>query len=365
MSSAKKMLCLWLLVIGTSFTPTLCAEPYLAIKNNQKCSACHVDPNGGGARNTYGAYYGSQVLPQKPGSLDPFDGGQITETVRVGGDFRFNYAWLDQENTEQQQSFGTQSGQLYITVQPKGGKFLLHIDEQVMPSGALNRQAFVVTRWNAHHSLKAGTFILPYGLRLEDDSAYSRQASQINFDSNDSGVEWAMEYNKLLVNLAVTNGTASQTNDDDRMAYATRAEYYGDQWRVGGGYIVNDATAGERALANVFGGFHWRGFIFMFEVGRIEDQSISNVIGENQVQWINFFEVNKELATGYNLKLTTEYLDPDGDIKDNERQRHSLLLEYTPFANLQVRGGVRVGDDIPIDVGGDFTDAFVQLHFYY
>lgn len=347
------------------FCPALYAEPYLAIKNNQKCSACHIDANGGGARNGYGAFYGSQVLPQSPGNTHAFDSGEISESFRLGADFRFNYSWLDQEYAEQQQSFGTQSGQLYVTLQPKGGKFLLHIDEQVMPGGALNRQAFVVTRLNDHHSLKAGTFILPYGLRVEDDSAYMRQASQINFDSNDNGAEWAMEYNKLLINLAVTNGSASQTNDDTRMAYTTRGEYLGSNWRVGAGYLLNDAAAGELSLANIFGGFHWSGFVFMFELGRIEDTSISNIIGESQTQWVNFFEVNKEVAKGYNLKVTSEYLDPDGDIKDNERRRHSLLLEYTPFAHMQVRGGLRFGDDIPIAAGGDTTDAFVQLHFYY
>ena len=69
---------------------TVTAEPYLALRSNQKCSACHINPLGGGARSSFGAYYGSQVLPAKPGNQTLFDSGQITETFRLGADLRAN-----------------------------------------------------------------------------------------------------------------------------------------------------------------------------------------------------------------------------------------------------------------------------------
>jgi len=63
--------------------------------------------------------------------------------------------------------------------------------------------------------------------------------------------------------------------------------------------------------------------------------------------------------------LTSEYLDPDVDIDENERNRHSLVLEYTPFTHMQLRAGLRMGDDIPQRDEGNFTDIFLQTHMYF
>lgn len=345
-------------------------EPYLAFKTNNKCSACHVNPIGGGARNSYGAYYGSQVLPETLGNIENVDGGNISSAFRLGGDLRVNY---DQRNSNgggdnssnEGKSFNTQSGQLYFALQPKGSKFLLYIDQQVAPGSTLNREAFVLAKLKGNHYLKAGNIMLPYGLRLEDDSAFIRQASQINFDNSDNGVELGLEYSRATFNFAVTNGSNSSSNDDENFQYAFRGEYLGNHWRVGGSAIVNDAELGQRTLANVFGGFNWGGFVFLAEVDRIEDDSVTSVTGESEVKLASFFEVNKEVARGYNLKFTTEYLDPDDSIDENESTRHSAVLEYTPYPYMQIRGGLRRGDDIPQRDSGNFTDVFVQLHMYY
>jgi hypothetical protein len=322
-------------------------------------------PTGGGARNTYGAFYGSQLLPATPGDVSAFDGGQISDTIRLGGDLRFNIARTEQDEADTQQGFNTHSGQMYVTVAPVGSRFLLHVDQQVAPGGTRNREAFILARLTDHHYLKAGNILLPYGLRLQDDSAFIREASQVTFDNSEQGVELGLTYGTTLLNFAVTNGTSGQTNNDDRFQYIARGEYLGDGWRLGAGYIFNDAEVGERHLANVFGGFSLGDYAFLFELGRLEDESVLNVDGRAEVRYVGFAEVNWNFAQGYNLKLTTEYLDPDRNIDNIDRARHSLLLEYTPYAHMQVLGGVRVGDDIPQRPQGNFTRVFAQLHFYY
>ena len=341
------------------------AEPYLAIKNNTQCSTCHINPAGGGARNAYGAYYGAHALPQTAGSMDLFDAGRLGETLRIGADLRANYNQSNREGAEDARGFETQSGQLYIVLQPKDSRFSLYIDEQVAPGGALNRETFILTKLSGNHYLKAGHIMLPYGLRLEDDTAFIRQASGFNFDTGDNGVELGLQYKKTLLNLAVSNGSSGATNDDNNMQLLTRVEYLGNNWRLGSTALYNDAEAGARIQANIFGGFSWAGFVFLAEADHIKDESVSLVADTFQEQRVGLFEVNREISKGYNLKLTTEYLDPDTHIDENHRVRHSLLLEYTPFANLQIRGGLRKGDDIPQREQGNYTDFFAQLHFYY
>lgn len=341
------------------------AEPYLAVKNNVQCSACHVNPAGGGARSTYGAYYGTHVLPQTAGSLDLFDAGKLGETLRIGADLRANYYQSDSDDAADTRGFETQSGQLYVVLQPKDSRFALYIDEQIAPGGALNRETFILTQLGGNHFLKAGRIMLPYGLRLEDDSAFIRQASGFNFDTGDNGVELGLQYSKTLLNFAVSNGSSGLANDDKNLQFLSRAEYLGSQWRLGATALYNDAELGARTQANVFGGFNWLGFVFIAEADLIEDESIENIPGEYQEQRVGLLEVNREIRKGINLKLTTEFLDPDTNIDENHRVRHSVVAEYTPFANLQVRGGLRKGDDIPQRTQGNFLDAFVQLHFYY
>ena len=352
------------LVAGLLLLPAQ-AEPYLAIKNNTQCSTCHVNPAGGGARNSYGAYYGTHVLPQTAGSVNLFDAGKLGDTLRIGADLRANYNQSDRDQGEDSRGFETQSGQLYLVLQPKDSRFSLYIDEQIAPGGALNREAFILTQLSDKHYLKAGRIMLPYGLRLEDDTAFIRQASGFNFDTGDNGVELGLQYSKTLFNLALSNGSSGQTNDDNRLQLLGRAEYLGDNWRLGASALYNDAVAGARTQANIFGGFFWRGWIFLAELDHIEDESVSLVAGEFQRQRVGLVEINRELRKGLNLKLTSEYLDPDSHIAENQRTRYSLLLEYTPFANLQIRGGLRQGEDIPQRDAGNYLDAFAQLHFYY
>lgn len=343
------------------------AEPYLAVKNNLQCAACHVNPIGGGARTAYGALYGTQMLPQHAGSGTQFDAGNISDTFRIGANFRANYYQhdSDEDSAGDTKTFQTQTGQVYFIFQPKDSRFTLYVDEQIAPGSALNREAFILTRFGDSYYLKAGKLMLPYGLRLEDNTAFIRQASGINFQNSDNGVELGLQYTNTLINFAISNGTTGLTNDDRRMQYLGRIEYLHGNWRVGASAIVNDAELGQRRMFNVFGGFNWLGFTFLAEADHIADESVSFVPGAYQKQRVGLFEINRELTKGVNLKFTTEYLDPDSNIAENQRTRNSLLVEYTPFSNLQLRVGLRKGEDIPQRVEDNYRDFFAQLHFYY
>lgn len=360
------------LILSTLLLPlTSYAEPYLAVKTRNKCSACHINPTGGGARTVFGSIYGSQILARNshslPGDADP---GKITNYLRMGGDLRFNFDYSDSDANDSQ-SFGTDAAQIYLALQPENFPIAFYLDQQVAPGSTLNREAFILARIQVaqipgQHYLKAGTFILPYGLRLQDDTAFVRQASQINFNSNDNGLELGLEFAHTTINAAISNGTNNAvSNDDEAFAYTLRAEYLRSFWRIGASALFNDADVGQRTLYGLFAGLNFGRFSFLAEIDRIEDESIQNIANENQVQIASFLEANVELSKGYNLKLTTEYLDPDDNIDENERARNSLLLEYTPLPYFQVRSGVRSGDDIPQRDVGNFTEAFLQMHMYF
>lgn len=362
--SINPKLALGLMLCGLLLGRLAQAEPYLAIKNNLPCSACHINPAGGGARTAFGAYYGSQMLPQAPGNAKLFDGGALGETLRVGANFRANYASSDSKAGADSSTFETQSGQVYLAFQPKDSRFTFYLDQQVAPGSALTREAFVLTRLSGQHFMKVGKLMLPYGLRLEDDTAFIRQQG-FNFDTSDNGVELGLQYTHWLWNFALSNGSSGLANDDKGFQYLARSEYLGSNWRMGGTLVYNDAELGARTQANVFAGVNWLGFVFLAEADYVEDKSLSQVPGTYATQRVGLLEVNREIFKGLNLKLTSEYLDPDTHIAENQRNRYSFLVEYTPFANLQWRTGIRRGEDIPQRVQGNYLDFFTQLHFYF
>ncbi|MBB3060323.1 hypothetical protein [Microbulbifer rhizosphaerae] len=341
------------------------AEPYLAFKTGNKCSACHVNPIGGGARNTFGNYYGTHVLPALPGDTLGFDSGSLTESVRVGANLRANFQRHEEDSADATQGFETQSAQVYLHFQPKGSRFSFYLDEQIAPGAALNREAFVMAKLSGNHYLKAGKIMLPYGIRLEDDSAFIREATQITFDNSDNGVELGLDFDKALFNVVLSNGTGATNNDDDRFQYVVRGEYVERKWRIGGSALVNESTSGTRKIWGVFAGAHLYGFTLLAEVDQIVDESLINGFGNETEQIVTLFEVNRELGKGMNLKVTHETFDPESNTDNNERARSSVLLEYTPFANIQLRGGIRNGDDIPQRDQGNFKDLFVQAHLYF
>ncbi len=231
----------------------------------------------------------------------------------------------------------------------------------MLPGGSLTREAFALITLGEEHYLKAGTFVLPFGLKLQDDTALVRQATQVNFANSDRGVEWGYRRGRVAVQGAITNGGGGAANNDRKFQFTGRVEYLRGSWRVGAAYLLNDAVDGRRRMGGLFGGWQAAGYGILFEVDGIRD-----AVGMEDVdQLVTLVELNKEIAQGYNLKLTAEYLDPQRDYRENERTRHSLLLEYTPFAFLQVRTGMRFGDDIPQRPQDRFTQVLAQLHFYF
>jgi hypothetical protein len=76
-------------------------------------------------------------------------------------------------------------------------------------------------------------------------------------------------------------------------------------------------------------------------------------------------EGNVELARGHNLKLTYEWLDPNRNVSEDQRERYSLVYEYSPFQFTQFRLGARKNKGIPQDDTQNTTEAFLQWHAFF
>src|SRR5262249_54728151 len=138
----------------------------------------------------------------------------LDDRLSVGGDFRFlNQSVFEEGNTSN--SFQTDKANLYLGVQLLPDTIDFYLDESVAPGGAQSREIFgMFTAMPAHGWVKAGKFILPYGIRLEDDNAFIRQVTGFNFQNPDLGAEVGFEPGSWSIVASITNGTAGALDNN-------------------------------------------------------------------------------------------------------------------------------------------------------
>ena len=360
-----------LLFISLSISFTIKAEPYLAIKNNLKCAACHVNPNGGGLRNDFGRIYGQNLLPAKASSYDSGKLARLTQYLTVGADSRFNgtYQKTAQKSDNTSQGFEISSTQLYLNIEIPDSGLSLYIDQQVAPGSAINREALVMYQFEQNNLfdgsyLKAGKLFLPYGLRIEDDSAFIRQVTGMNFDNSDNGVEYGVSYKNTSANFYVANGTSQASNNDDSLLYGLRVEHLFSSFRLGMSAVLNDGDQQVQML-NLYGGTQWKNLTFLAEIDYLTLEKSNSFTQQDIKQLVTLAEVNYQWRQGWNFKLTAEFFDPDQDVDEDEQTRYSFITEYTPLSNVQLRLGFRLKQDIPQKPQQNCDMVFIQSHFYF
>src|SRR5581483_12034043 len=81
----------WFALTAAMFAGAARAEPYLAVQQGFKCTQCHVNPTGGGLRNTYGDVFAQTLLPAKhlDTGADTWTGA-LNSFISIGGDLRYD-----------------------------------------------------------------------------------------------------------------------------------------------------------------------------------------------------------------------------------------------------------------------------------
>jgi hypothetical protein len=342
------------------------AEPYLAIANGYKCSQCHVNPTGGGARTPFGEVFAQSVLPARhlDTGTDTWT-GQINRFISVGGDLRFDGTVQSVPGTKTTNSFDFEQARVYLSASVIPDRLLVYVDEQVAPGGALNREAWGMF-WSADHTwyVKGGQMYLPFGFRLQDQSAFVKQVTGINMTTPDDGVEVGWIKGPWDIQLALSNGTAGGATTTNGKQASLQVQFVQTRWRAGVAANSNDSSGnGDRNALGLFGGLKTGPIAWLAEADLVTDKSLA--VGAGQRRLATLLEGNYSPARGHNLKVTWEYEDPDRDVGHDQETRWSIVYEYTPFQFLQLRGGARLGDGIPQLPDEHLKLYFVELHGFF
>ncbi len=340
------------------------AEPYLAVQLGFKCGQCHVNPTGGGLRTAFGDIFAQTVMPAQriDTQLDNWT-GQVNQFLRAGGDLRFDFSLNQAPDTTSVQQFALEQTRVYLEADVIPNRLLAYVDEQVAPGGALNREAYVLF-WSPTHDwyLKAGQMYLPFGLRLQDQTAFILTATGINMTTPDQGVEFGWERGHWDAQVAVTDGTADGTVTGNGKQYSTQLIYVESQWRVGIAANSNYQSDGAKYAYGIFGGLRTGPISWLAQAEITDDQSIANDQGK---QLATLLEANWLIARGNNLKITEEFLNPNRAVPNGEQTRWSMVYELTPIQFVQIRTGFRWYDGIPQDNSEHQRQYFVELHGFF
>ena len=342
------------------------AEPYLAVRQGLACSGCHVNPTGGGMRNLAGnAFAQNQLAARHIDTGETQWLGELNRFVALGGDFRGNATYTDfPEGADENLAFDVNELRLYLDARVIPERLSVYVDQRLAPGESRNLEAYALLRLgqsNRWH-LKAGKMYLPFGLRLEDDTAFIREVSGINFDTSDNGVEAGFESGPWNAQFAVSNGTAGGAETGSGKQWSLRGEHVASAWRVGASYNFNDADQTERHISALHGGVRTGPVAWLAEVDFVEDRGLP---GGGLRRWVGLVEANWMLLRGHNLKATVETIRPDSDLDLEDQDRYSLVYEYFPMQFLQLRGGVRIYEGTEGDDLENRRFGFIELHGYF
>ena len=365
----RRVLGVLLVALGLAGMQAARAEPYIAVQQGYKCVQCHVNPTGAGLRNDFGAVFSQNVMAARPlpQGIPPWD-GKLGDFVRVGGNVREAWTRTDIQDQDATEDWELQEARLYGGIDAFSNRLALVLDMSFAQDEEDVRQAYA--QWsnpNGGWYAKAGRFFLPFGWRVQDDGAFTRQVTGINRtgDRDYEGVELGLETTEWSAQLAVTNDgdiSGSDVDTGSGTQVTAQAVWVRPSGRVGVAASVADADAGDRTLGTVFGGVRTGPVAWLGEVDVVRDEGYED--GTRNLVAV-LAEADWAVTKGHNLRLSGEWLEPDSPLDDDEQTRWSLVYEYTPIAFVQLRAGARVHDGNPQNDPENRNVYFLELHAFF
>lgn len=336
-------------------------EPYLAARTGLKCSACHVNRSGGGGRTAYGSVYAQTQLAMRTGTVR---NRALNEFLGIGWDVRALGSGTVEDYAPGSPRTAIELGEanVYLEARMIQRKLALYLDQTLGPGPASAREAFaLIEGLPLNGYAKAGKFLLPYGLRLQDDAEFSRAQTGFSYKTPDQGVELGIEPGALSFFVAMSNGTAGAAEDNNGKQFTGTLAVVRRRFRVGGSASRNEgAGAVRRDAYGGFAGFAVGPLSVLGEVDQITQRPVS---GPDLKQLAGYVEGDFLAAKGINAKVTYGYFDKNLDVPEDQRVRLRFGLELFPVGFLRAAAFYTADLWIPQARAPDRVSAELHLHF--
>ena len=365
-----------LLIFAWVGESSLRAEPYLAVRTGFKCGQCHINKSGGGKRTQFGVIYSQTYLPRtqvKKKSQKTFFDGYVSEHVSIGGNLRLinlTVFGVDRPRRAYQRdnTFDMTEGNVYLQLDVVKDFLMFYIDEIVTPAGASSREAFgLIHNLPFNSYLKAGRFLLPYGLRILDDESFIRQKTGFNYDNQDVGVEVGFEPGPFSLIMAGSNGTGGPGDNNLDKQFSSVGSVVFRHFRVGASFSRNRIPDILRYTYGGFAALYFGRFTVLGEVDVIEER-VKNKEEErekNGDKLAAFGELNILLSKGINFKIAYDYFDPHTKVEEDHRYRLSTGIEAFLTQFLQFRALYIFADSVPQKPREREDQLLLEIHTFF
>ena len=375
---------------------TAAAEPYLAVREGVLCSQCHVNRTGGGKRTAFGVIYSQTVMPHYKITVPEKRDGEEREPrgfffdphwgehVSFGADLRFQNlttfaattTWNDKPQTAPAgNTFKIPVANLFVEASLFKEHLVVYVDETVGPEGAALREGFAMYReLPLHGYVKAGRFLLPYGLRFPDDATFVRDMTGFNYANQDLGVEIGAEPGAAFVHVSLTNGTQGGTDTNISKQVTATAGALFRPFRFALLYSYADGSTDKSSTVRHVGGAYAALGIgrlaILGEADLMRDYSgpgpaspPGSLPGKVTWQLAAYGEVDLLVYRGVNVRVAYDYQDPFFTLASNgQRSRLTVGTEVFPIPFLGVGVFYYMRRDVPQHVTENQDQLIVQIH---
>jgi len=372
------------------------AEPYFAVREGQKCSACHINMTGGGMRTSFVAAHAKEILNYpnwfapltKP--TDAFT-GELNQYVAIGADLRVDMTAVMQDqgsdgtvknNTAfrgrlEQFDIDVDQAVGYLNVNLIPDLLTFYLDQRFAPSlDTREVWAMAYLPWDIY--LKGGKMFLPYGLQLQDDTAFIRggrngsATTGFSFDVSQPAFEIGWEPGPVSFAAAVSQGVV-----DDRDVQGTGTLY--SLWTdvpivrnilLGGSGTYAGSSDNSTGWVGAFTGFNLGRFTYLGEVdfGFFDFTDPTTGRKVEPGAFIAYSEGNYLLFDWLNLKVAFDYADWDGTLPrqgSDAENRVSVGLEPFLARFLQMRFFYRISNGVETNASHNQDLWILELHTFF
>jgi len=365
------------LVSALAAVSSAVALPLYSTRQGLPCSACHFDPQGGGARREMGFLYERNRHEMAPEErwADILMSNKIGEALYFGTNLREQYTYVTEVGSGETgvSTFFPMQGAFYVVFAP-----MANVTAQYNRDLRQTRDAWVMVHdLPGGLYLRAGQFRVPFGLRMDDHTgamrAGFRDALAGSFGTSGflpydpRNVEAGLEVGAtpfaavpVLFSASITNG--GEAFAQEAQALTARAAYTSGRVMTGlsGYHNYRSTTRDSDWRSSAWAGIAVTpALVLLGEGGVGESESDGGLVRRTR----GFFaEADYRFSRTVLVRAKYDYVDLDQDTAGLAQERYTVEsdLTFLPFVDMKLSLRRVVPEDAP-----DQNQGLVQWHFYY
>lgn len=355
------------------------AKPEFTMREGAACWQCHVNPSGGGVRTDLGFAHGQGLaLEATTAYLDKHYPAFGEFTPTIGEHLQFGLdtwtMWHDRdEDPDIDGDEETNSSTFYLME----ANFSVHA--MLLPIlslvGAYDFALDTTETYGMIHNLplgiylKLGRFVPPYGLRLDDHTAFTRDPIGFHAISQDTGVEAGIRPGPFYLMGSLTNGNLGVNGQDrDGDYYAGTAQAGVRFWRinVGGSFFHNTRDDFIRQLYGPYLGVGIWKIVYLGEMAMIRQEG-DDPDDPDDTTFTEGYAMTHlldiELIKGLSLQGRYCFFEPDGDVDEDEFYQIAGGVNFFPMPYVETFLQYRYNAESEEEIDND--EIMFQGHFYF